>query len=67
MTEWHTLMSVKNETPIYLLAIDNGTQSIRALIFDQFGTEIAKSRIPIEPYFSIQANFAEQHAHYYWQ
>ena len=60
-------MSVKNETPIYLLAIDNGTQSIRALIFDQFGTEIAKARIPIEPYFSTQANFAEQHAHYYWE
>ncbi len=60
-------MSPKNDTPIYLLAIDNGTQSVRALIFDQFGTEIAKARVPIEPYFSTQANFAEQHADYYWQ
>ena len=47
-------MSPKNDTPIYLLAIDNGTQSVRALIFDQFGTEIAKARVPIEPYFSTQ-------------
>ncbi|PNK60783.1 FGGY-family carbohydrate kinase [Psychrobacter sp. FDAARGOS_221] len=53
--------------PIYLLAIDNGTQSVRALIFDQFGTEIAKARVPIEPYFSTQPSFAEQHADYYWQ
>ena len=53
--------------PIYFLAIDNGTQSVRALIFDQFGTEIAKARVPIEPYFSTEPNFAEQHANYYWQ
>ena len=39
------------DTPIYFLAIDNGTQSVRALIFDQFGEEIAKARVPIEPYF----------------
>ena len=44
-------MSPKNDTPIYLLAIDNGTQRVRALIFDEFGTEIAKARVPIEPYF----------------
>ena len=53
--------------PIYFLAIDNGTQSVRALIFDQFGSEIAKARVPIEPYFSEQPNYAEQHADYYWQ
>ena len=55
------------DAPIYFLAIDNGTQSVRALIFDQFGTEIAKARVPIEPYFSEQPSFAEQHANYYWQ
>ncbi|MGP5178724.1 FGGY-family carbohydrate kinase [Psychrobacter aquimaris] len=55
------------DAPIYFLAIDNGTQSVRALIFDQFGTEIAKARVAIEPYFSTQPNFAEQHAAYYWQ
>lgn len=60
-------MSIKNDAPIYFLAIDNGTQSVRALIFDQFGNEVAKERIIIEPYFSTEATFAEQHADYYWQ
>ena len=60
-------MTTTFDAPIYFLAIDNGTQSVRALIFDQFGTEIAKARVPIEPYFSTQPNFAEQHADYYWQ
>ena len=55
-------MTTTFDAPIYFLAIDNGTQSVRALIFDQFGTEIAKARVPIEPYFSLQPNFAEQHA-----
>ena len=56
-----------SHNPIYFLAIDNGTQSVRALIFDEFGSEIAKARVPIEPYFSEQPNYAEQHADYYWQ
>ncbi len=60
-------MTDNSANPIYFLAIDNGTQSVRALIFDQFGTEIAKARVPIEPYFSEQPNYAEQHADYYWQ
>lgn len=60
-------MTNTTKEPIYLLAIDNGTQSIRALIFDQFGTEMAKARVAIEPYFSTHASFAEQHADYYWQ
>ncbi|WP_288999042.1 FGGY-family carbohydrate kinase [uncultured Psychrobacter sp.] len=58
---------ITSHDPIYFLAIDNGTQSVRALIFDQFGSEIAKARVPIEPYFSEQPNYAEQHADYYWQ
>lgn len=57
-------MATTFDAPIYFLAIDNGTQSVRALIFDQFGTEIAKARVPIEPYFSTEPNFAEQHANY---
>lgn len=60
-------MTTPLDDPIYFLAIDNGTQSVRALIFDQFGNEIAKARVPIEPYFSKQPSFAEQHADYYWQ
>src|SRR3989304_815100 len=43
----------------YLLAIDNGTQSVRALIFDLRGTLIAKSRVPIKPYFSAAPGLAK--------
>ena len=50
----------------YFLSIDNGTQSIRAIIFDGNGQLIAKSKIDIEPYFSDQKGWAEQHADYFW-
>jgi len=49
-----------------LLAIDVGTQSVRALIFDLRGNLIAKSRVPIEPYFSTAPGLAEQHAEVFW-
>ena len=42
-----------------ILAIDNGTQSIRAILFDPKGNLIAKERIPIEPYFSTAPGLAE--------
>ncbi len=51
----------------YVLAIDNGTQSIRALVFDAQGNEIAKSKVNLEAYFSTQPGWAEQEADYYWQ
>lgn len=59
--------SSPSEKPTYFLAIDNGTQSVRALVFDQNGNEIAKARVPLEAYFSTQAGYAEQEADYYWQ
>jgi glycerol kinase len=34
----------------YLLVIDNGTQSVRAMVFDQCGEVVAKSKVDIEPY-----------------
>jgi sugar (pentulose or hexulose) kinase len=49
-----------------LLAIDNGTQSVRALLFDPSGNLLAKSRVPIEPYFSTSPGLAEQHPHVFW-
>ena len=54
-------------TPQYILAIDNGTQSVRALVFDYQGTLIAKSRIELEAYFSEQPGWAEQDPEYYWR
>ncbi|MBN2549611.1 MAG: FGGY-family carbohydrate kinase [Anaerolineales bacterium] len=49
-----------------ILAIDNGTQSVRALIFDLQGNLLIKSRVPIEPYFSTAPGLAEQHPQVFW-
>ena len=50
-----------------LLAIDNGTQSVRAILFDLQGNIIAKEQVPVEPYFSKAPGLAEQHPEVYWQ
>ncbi|PIE43566.1 MAG: carbohydrate kinase [Gammaproteobacteria bacterium] len=56
--------SAANQT---LLGIDNGTQSVRALLFDTMGNLLGKGKQELEPYFSDQPGWAEQHADYYWQ
>jgi sugar (pentulose or hexulose) kinase len=53
-------------TADHLLAIDNGTQSVRALIFDPRGNLIAKTRVKIEPYFSAEPGLAEQSPELFW-
>jgi sugar (pentulose or hexulose) kinase len=50
----------------YLLTVDNGTQSVRALLFNQRGELLAKSQIEIEPYQSPHPGWAEQQASYFW-
>jgi sugar (pentulose or hexulose) kinase len=50
----------------YVLAIDNGTQSVRAMVFDNIGQLVAKSKVDIEPYFSTQPGYAEQQPDYFW-
>jgi sugar (pentulose or hexulose) kinase len=52
-------------TPL-ILAIDNGTQSVRALLFDQQGNLHGKGKQEIEPYFSEHPGWAEQHPDYFW-
>ncbi|MBI4898451.1 MAG: FGGY-family carbohydrate kinase [Actinobacteria bacterium] len=49
-----------------LLAIDNGTQSVRALLFDLDGELVAVEKVPIEPYFSAEPGWAEQHVEVFW-
>ena len=51
----------------YLLSIDNGTQSIRAMVFDQDGELLAKSKVDIESYSSPAPGLAEQDAEYFWK
>jgi len=52
--------------PENLLAIDNGTQSVRALVFDPRGNLLSKQRVPIEPYYSTAPGLAEQDPEIFW-
>ncbi|WP_252271484.1 FGGY-family carbohydrate kinase [Pseudomonas subflava] len=53
-------------TERYLLAIDNGTQSVRALLFDLAGNLVGKGKVELEPYYSEHPGWAEQDPEYYW-
>lgn len=56
----------KSNNKDLILAIDNGTQSVRALIFDPQGNLLAKTRVPIEPYYSSKPGYAEQDPQVFW-
>lgn len=53
--------------PNYLLAIDNGTQSVRALLFDLAGNLVGKAKVELQAYYSTQPGWAEQDPEYYWR
>ena len=55
-------MNAKN----FIIAIDSGTQSIRAVLFDRHGTEIALEQAEYEPYFSLAPGWTEQRTEDYW-
>jgi sugar (pentulose or hexulose) kinase len=50
----------------YILSIDNGTQSVRALLFDLKGDLVAKAQVHLQPYYSDQPGWAEHSADGYW-
>ena len=49
-----------------ILAIDSGTQSVRALVFDPQGHLVAQSKVEQEPYRSPKPGWAEQDPDYYY-
>ncbi len=51
----------------YLLAIDNGTQSVRALLFDAHGNLVDKSQVAIDSYQSPQPGWVENDPEAFWQ
>jgi sugar (pentulose or hexulose) kinase len=51
----------------HVLAIDVGTQSVRALVFAPDGVLVDHARIPIEPYVSPRPGRAEQDAELWWR
>ncbi len=51
-----------------ILAIDNGTQSLRALVFDPEGNLLAREQVVFaEPYYTQQPGWAEQDPEVFWQ
>ena len=50
-----------------ILAIDNGTQSVRAMLIDLQGNIVAKAQVHLQAYFSDHPGWAEHHAEDYWQ
>ncbi len=50
-----------------ILTIDNGTQSLRTLVFDAGGNLLARAQVAIPPYRSPQPGWAEQDPMVFWQ
>ena len=53
--------------PPCLLAIDNGTQSVRALLFDLQGRLLDKAQVPITSYQSPEPGWMENEPEAFWQ
>ncbi len=52
---------------MYVLAIDCGTQSLKAVVFDQTGKTIAIEQIEFEPYYAHKPGYAEQDPEIYYE
>ncbi|MBN1661248.1 MAG: carbohydrate kinase, partial [Anaerolineae bacterium] len=51
----------------YILTIDYGTQGVRALLFDPLGNMVDRFHLELEPYFALEAGWAEQDPEYFWR
>ncbi len=54
-----------NSSDELILAIDCGTQSVRAVIIDLSGNVLQRVKTEIEPYFSVAPGWAEQYPEYF--
>jgi sugar (pentulose or hexulose) kinase len=54
-----------NSSDELILAIDCGTQSVRAVFFDLSGNVMQLAKTEIEPYFSVAPGWAEQYPEYF--
>ncbi|QXL83999.1 FGGY-family carbohydrate kinase [Comamonas sp. NLF-1-9] len=54
-------------SPPCLLAIDSGTQSVRALLFDLQGRLLDKAQVPVTSYRSPQPGWMENEPEAFWQ
>jgi sugar (pentulose or hexulose) kinase len=50
----------------YVISLDSGTQSTRAILFDRHGAALAIAQAAHEPYFSLHPGWAEQKPEDYW-
>ena len=51
----------------FVIGLDSGTQSVRAIVYDRAGNELAIAQAPHEPYFSLKPGWAEQKPDDYWK
>lgn len=49
-----------------ILALDNGTQSVRAVLFNLAGEIVGKAQLQLSPYESPHPGWAEQNPEYWW-
>ena len=61
------MSKTKAKTGDYILSIDAGTQSIRAMLVDLDGNLHHKVKTPIEPYYAMHPGWAEQDPEFYWK
>ncbi len=60
------LIFMMTEKTDFILSLDVGTQSVRAVIFDFFGNIKAVYKQEIKPYYSVKPGWAEQNPEYFW-
>ncbi|WP_371930712.1 FGGY-family carbohydrate kinase [Alishewanella sp. SMS8] len=63
----YIMTTLASSKPTYILSIDFGTQSVRAIIIDEHGNILAKGQQPMPAYQTTSPGFAELTAASYWQ